>query len=135
MLATLSNRRGEVLVNSLGERGREGAGEHTGVRIPAPIKRRLEEAARQNRKSLSAEIVARLAQSLELAAPAADPAEVPSSQTARDALAMAHTHREKIDNLEVALMAICSEVSFLNSLPPEARAAFTTALKIIGRDG
>jgi hypothetical protein len=73
------------MVNSLGDKNRAAVGEYTSVRIPAPIKRRLEQAAGANRKSLSAEIVARLAQSFDMAAPI-EPGGPIASDTATEAL-------------------------------------------------
>jgi hypothetical protein len=105
-----------AMVNSLGDKNRAAAGEYTAVRIPAPIKRQLERAAGANRKSLSAEIVARLAQSLDMGAPEIDPGEIPTSPIAREALALARRNEARIKAVEDALCAICSEDAYLDCL-------------------
>jgi hypothetical protein len=97
------------MVNSLGDKTRAAVGEYTSVRIPAPIKRQLEQAARANRKSLSAEIVARLAQSFDMAAPEIEPGEPIASETAREAL-------RRVRVIEDALRVLCSEDCYLDSL-------------------
>jgi Arc-like DNA binding domain len=105
-----------AMVNSLGDKNRAAVGEYTSVRIPAPIKRQLEQAARASRKSLSAEIVARLAQSFDMAAPETDPGDVPASPTAREALALAKDNQLRTKAIEDALRAICSEDAYLDCL-------------------
>jgi hypothetical protein len=98
------------MVNSLGDKNRAAVGEYTSVRIPAPIKRKLEQAAGAHRKSLSAEIVARLAQSFDLAAPdEVEAGEVLASSTAKDALALARRNEARIKTIEDALRVVCDD--------------------------
>jgi hypothetical protein len=96
------------MVNSLGDKTRAAVGEYTSVRIPAPIKRQLEQAARANRKSLSAEIVARLAQSFDMAAPEIEPGEPIASDTAKKALDLA-------EELDGSVGALITRVSALEA--------------------
>ena len=111
------------MVNSLGDKNRAAVGEYTSVRIPAPIKRHLEQAARANRKSLSAEIVARLAQSFDMAAPGFEPGEVPTSPTARKALALAEKNEARIKAVEDALRVVCDD-ECVKDLPDDVREVF-----------
>ena len=72
---------------------------NTSVRLPTSIKRRLEQVAKVNRKSLSAEIVARLVRSLDLD-PSPDADERPiASTTATEALARVKSVEKEIANL------------------------------------
>jgi hypothetical protein len=103
------------MVNSLGDKNRAAVGEYTSVRIPAPIKRQLEQAARANRKSLSAEIVARLAQSVDMAPPI-EPGGPIASETAREAL-------RRVKAIEDALRVVCDD-KCVDNLPDEVREIF-----------
>jgi hypothetical protein len=115
-----------AMVNSLGDKNRAAVGEYTSVRIPAPIKRRLEQAAGANRKSLSAEIVARLAQSFDMAAPI-EPSAPIASETARaalrrvrvveDALRVLGSNDCYVDILNEPAQKLLAEI--LDKLPPK----------------
>ena len=102
-----------AMVNSLGDKNRAAVGEYTSVRIPAPIKRQLEQAARASRKSLSAEIVARLAQSFDMAAPI-EPSAPIASETARAAL-------RRVRVVEDALRVLGSNDCYLDILNEPAQ--------------
>ena len=86
------------------------------LRMQRALRTRVEAAARANRRSVNSEIVARLAQSFDMAAPEIDPGEVPTSPTAREAKAMAERNEARIEVIEDALRAICSEDAYLDCL-------------------
>lgn len=69
------------------------------LRMQRPLRTRIEAAARANRRSLNSEIVARLAQSFDMAAPEIEPGEVPTSPTAKEAL-------KRVTTLEARVMAL-----------------------------
>jgi Arc-like DNA binding domain len=105
----------------------EKIGSHTSVRIPSRMKAMLDDAARANRKSLSAEIVARLAQSLEIDPPAQGPPQ--SSSVAKLALAKATETEKRLAVIEDALREICSEDYFLDTFNGPAQAFLQNLLK------
>jgi hypothetical protein len=86
------------------------------------IKRQLEQAANANQKSLSAEIVARLAQSFDVAAPEIDPGEVAGSHEARlkvieDALRVLGSNDCYLDILNGPAQKLLAGI--LDKLPPK----------------
>jgi hypothetical protein len=86
------------------------------LRMQRTLRTRVEAAARVNRRSVNSEIVARLAQSFDMAAPETDPGEIPTSTTAREAFALANA-------LKDALRAVCDE-KYIDRLPDEVQAIF-----------
>jgi hypothetical protein len=86
------------------------------LRMRPALRTRVEVAAGVNRRSVNSEIVARLAQSFDMAAPEIDPGEVPTSLTAREALALAKDNQLRTKVIEDALRAICSEDAYLDCL-------------------
>ena len=86
------------------------------LRMQRALRTRVGAAARANRRSVNSEIVARLAQSFDMAAPEIDPGEVPTSPTAREAKAMAERNEARIKAIEDVLRAICSEDAYLDCL-------------------
>jgi hypothetical protein len=70
------------------------------LRMQPALRTRVEVAARANRRSVNSEIVARLAQSFDMAAPEIDPGEVPTSPTAREALLLAQALEARVNALE-----------------------------------
>jgi len=120
------------IVNSTGDDERvEG---HTSVRIPLGLKRRLEEAAKSNRKSLSAEIVARLAVSLGLSPTPYEPAHPIASETAMEALKLAEENAKRLATIENGLRAICSADQFLDALNEPAQKLFAALAASLPRD-
>jgi hypothetical protein len=97
----------------------------TSVRLPADMKARLESAARMEGRSISAEIVTRLATSLEMIPPPIEAGEVPTSRTAREALTLAKATADSLRKLEEALFfAIFQNEDFLRALSDEAQTRF-----------
>jgi Arc-like DNA binding domain len=94
------------------------------VRLPEGMRDAIGIAARKNRRSMNAEIVARLAQSFDMAVPEIDPGEVPTSPTAREALELAKANAERIKFLENSLLEISSEDEFLDTLQGRAQDLF-----------
>jgi hypothetical protein len=70
------------------------------LRMQRALRTRVEGSARANRRSVNSEIVARLAQSFDMAAPEIDPGEVPTSLTAREALTLAQALEARVNALE-----------------------------------
>lgn len=90
-------------------------------------------AARKNRRSMNAEIVARLAQIFGMAAPEIEPGDVPTSPTAREAKALAEKNEARIKTMEDALRAVCDDV-FIDGLPNNVAALFIELAKRIDGD-
>ena len=87
------------------------------MRIPLGLKRRLEEAQKQNRrKSLSAEIVARLAMSFGLSPTPYEQGELVASDTANEALALAKENAARLQVIENGLRALCTDEAFVDTL-------------------
>jgi hypothetical protein len=86
------------------------------LRMQRALRTRVEGSARANRRSVNSEIVARLAQSFDMAAPEIDPGEVLTSPTARDALALAQDNQRRIKVIEDGMRMICSEDAYLDCL-------------------
>jgi hypothetical protein len=93
------------------------------VRLPEGMRDAIGVAARKNRRSMNAEIVARLATSFEMAVPEIDPGEVPTSPTAREALALARRNEARIKTIEDALRVVCDD-TFIDVLPGNVRKIF-----------
>jgi hypothetical protein len=93
------------------------------LRMQRALRTRVEGSARANRRSVNSEIVARLAQSFDMAAPEIDPGEVPTSPTARDALALARSNEARLKVIEDALRAVCDDV-YIDRLPGDVQALF-----------
>jgi hypothetical protein len=87
------------------------------------LRTRVEVAARANRRSVNSEIVARLAQSFDMAAPEIDPGEVPTSPTAREASALARRNEARISAIEDALRVVCDD-EYIDRLPTDLQAIF-----------
>jgi len=93
------------------------------VRLPAGMRDAIGIAARKNRRSMNAEIVARLAQSFDMAAPEIDLGDVPTSPTAREALARATDNQRRIKIIEDALRTVCDD-AYIDGLPDKVQAIF-----------
>jgi hypothetical protein len=80
------------------------------LRMQRALRSRVEVAAGANRRSVNSEIVARLAQSFDMAAPdEVEPGEVLASPTAKDALALARRNEARIKTIEDALRVVCDD--------------------------
>ena len=75
------------------------------VRLPDGMRDAVGAAARTNGRSMNAEIVARLAESLRLSPPPDDTGEIPTSRMAREALALARANAKRLDRIEAVLTA------------------------------
>ena len=93
------------------------------LRMQRTLRTRVEVAARANRRSVNSEIVARLAQSFDMAAPEIDPGEVPTSPTAREASALARRNEARISAIEDALRVVCDD-EYIDRLPTDLQAIF-----------
>jgi len=93
------------------------------LRMQRPLRTRVEAAARASRRSVNSEIVARLAQSFDMAAPETNPGDVPTSPTAREALALAKENQRRIKTFEDALHAVCDD-AYIDGLPDKVAAIF-----------
>jgi hypothetical protein len=102
------------------------------LRMQRLLRTRVEAAARANRRSVNSEIVARLAQSFDMAAPEIDPGDVPTSPTARKALALAKDNQRRIKAIEDALRAVCDD-KYIDPLPDKVADIFL-ALGTLLRD-
>jgi Arc-like DNA binding domain len=92
------------------------------VRFPDGMRNAIGIAARKNRRSMNAEIVARLAQSFDMATPI-DLGEVPTSPTAMKALTLAEKNEARIKEIEDALRVVCDE-EHTKDLPDDVRSIF-----------
>jgi hypothetical protein len=89
------------------------------VRLPEGMRDAIGIAARKNGRSMNAEIVARLSKSFGMAEPETEPGEVPTSPTARDALALAKSNDARINVIEDAVSAVCDHPEIIEFLPYE----------------
>jgi hypothetical protein len=85
------------------------------LRMQRALRTRVEVAASANRRSVNSEIVARLAQSFDMAAPI-EPGEPVASETAREAL-------RRVKAIEDALRVVCDD-EYIDSLPADLQAIF-----------
>jgi hypothetical protein len=76
------------------------------LRMQRPLRTRVEIAARANRRSVNSEIVARLAQSFDMAGPEIE-GDVPTSPTAREALETVKTLEARVSALEAKALRAC----------------------------
>jgi hypothetical protein len=93
------------------------------LRMQRPLRTRVEAAARANRRSVNSEIVARLAQSFDMGAPEVDLGDVPTSPTAKHALALAKNSQHRIKAIEDALRAVCDD-KYIDPLPDQVSKIF-----------
>jgi hypothetical protein len=93
------------------------------VRLPEGMRDAIGVAARKNRRSMNAEIVARLAQSFDMATPEIDQSDVPTSPAAKDALALARRNEARIKAIEDALRVVCDD-EYIDRLPTDLQAIF-----------
>jgi len=81
------------------------------IRLPDGMRQRIAEAARANGRSMTAEVVIRIAASLDMEPPELAPGEVPTSPTARHALALSEQNGKAIKALEARLAALERQVA------------------------
>jgi hypothetical protein len=93
------------------------------VRLPEGMRDAIGVAARKNRRSMNAEIVARLAQSFDMATPEIDQSDVPTSPAAKDALALARRNEARIKAIEDALRVVCDD-EYIDRLPDKLQRIF-----------
>ena len=74
--------------------------------MPDGMRQRIAEAARANGRSMTAEVVMRIAASLDMEPPELEPGDVPASPTARDALSLAKLNGKAIEAIEARLAAL-----------------------------